>query len=431
MLGCLVALVLSALGGAARAAPVVGPSQASVVTARGVTVRDRLFRAYDGEGRPLGSSLFREIQGTGNCCEHELAATKTGRLLDFGGTFLYQSDDGGSHWSEVTPQDPIEGGPTHQGEGSVAVAPGGEVVALGWDAYTGDRLFAYRYDARHRQWVYALVPLHAPLDDRPWVSVVPGPSGGQSWAALAEGGTVYKGLAGYSTDGLDYRPVDRTVQTGRDLILPVPQPLDDNDWDQPDTNASVTPFGGGYAVSRDPGDVSYGWLVMQPDGTYHSLAGDQPFGRMLVDSRGWIHRVDVSGTKVAYAVSTDGGQSWQEVGFSLPPGLALPADSAHDEWWDFKVNAGLGEAALAVRGLTARSGNQDLLYQLDIRRPVASVTRWWLVGRGMAPPGAGSNVAAYRAPRFDFASVAILPGGRLATSYLEDGAARPALAILE
>jgi len=117
-----------------------------------------------------GTTTWRVVQGTGNCCENYLAATKGGRLLDFGGSFVNYTDDRGVSWHQVRPLTPLV-----NGEGTVVVAPNGDVDAIGWDPYSGDHLQAFKYEAFSGKWFYAEQPLHQPFYDREWITVLPGP----------------------------------------------------------------------------------------------------------------------------------------------------------------------------------------------------------------------------------------------------------------
>jgi len=57
-----------------------------------------------------GKTTWRVVQGTGNCCENYLTATKAGRLLDFGGTYINYTDDRGLNWKQVQPATPLVNG---------------------------------------------------------------------------------------------------------------------------------------------------------------------------------------------------------------------------------------------------------------------------------------------------------------------------------
>src|SRR5256885_12217104 len=56
--------------------------------------------------------------------------------------------------------------PLVNGEGTIVVAPNGDVVAIGWDPYSGDHLQSFKYEAFSGKWFYAEQPLHQPFYDR-------------------------------------------------------------------------------------------------------------------------------------------------------------------------------------------------------------------------------------------------------------------------
>jgi hypothetical protein len=51
----------------------------------------------------VGRTTWRVINDTGNCCENYITTTKTGRLYDFGGTYVNYTDDRGLTWKQVRP----------------------------------------------------------------------------------------------------------------------------------------------------------------------------------------------------------------------------------------------------------------------------------------------------------------------------------------
>jgi hypothetical protein len=193
-------------------------------------------------------TTWRIIEETGNCCETYLTTTAGGRLLDFGGRYVYFSDDRGLTWRRVEPLVPLM-----NGEGAIVVAPSGDVVGVEWDPYSGDHLQFYKFEADTQQWLYTEMPVHQPFYDREWVAVLPGPVtiGGQTheYVSFVKGG-VPKEVWFYSTDGIHYHQV---TSKGVDQLLseaatqgPLPtaaSPI--SDWAQPNTNGGMTQLGGG------------------------------------------------------------------------------------------------------------------------------------------------------------------------------------------
>src|SRR5918996_1450259 len=57
-----------------------------------------------------GTTTWRVVQATGNCCENYVTTSAGGRLLDFGGTYVNYSDDRGVTWKRVTPLTPLVNG---------------------------------------------------------------------------------------------------------------------------------------------------------------------------------------------------------------------------------------------------------------------------------------------------------------------------------
>src|SRR5687767_6460406 len=115
LVGLLVACVLASatlVGASASVVPL--PATVSPVTLPRAT---ESFRTYDADGTALPATSFRVVSNSGNCCENHLIATPKGELVDFGGSYINISSDGGQTWRSVRPPNPILGG-----EGTVAVA---------------------------------------------------------------------------------------------------------------------------------------------------------------------------------------------------------------------------------------------------------------------------------------------------------------------
>jgi hypothetical protein len=124
----------------------------------------RKYQSVDHGSQPgsaddrTGTTKWRVVASTGNCCENYLTTSKQGRLFDFGGTYLHFSDDRGLTWKQVEPLTPLI-----TGEGTIAVAPNGDIIGIGWDPYSGDHLQAYKYEAFSGKWWYDELPLHQPF----------------------------------------------------------------------------------------------------------------------------------------------------------------------------------------------------------------------------------------------------------------------------
>ena len=199
-----------------------------------------------------GTTKWRHVASTGNCCENYLTANRQGRLFDFGGTYVHISDDRGLTWKQVRPITPL-----NNGEGTIAVAPNGDIIGIGWDPYTGDHLQAYKYEAFSGKWFYNELPLHTPFYDREWITVVPGPFSvdGQTvpYISFLKGGVPNKELYLWSADGLNYVEASSKFVDGTQSSVVskwLTTKADSTfDWIQPNSNTGLTPLGGGAALA--------------------------------------------------------------------------------------------------------------------------------------------------------------------------------------
>ena len=366
------------------------------------------FGATEGtEDDRVGTTDWRVVMGTGNCCENHLGVTSTGRIFDIAGSYVNYSDDQGVTWKSVQPLTGLI-----NGEGSIAVAPNGDVLAIEWDAYTGDHLLAYKYVAETDEWLTFDNPIHHPVYDRPWITVVPGPftvgplEREVPYITLVIGGTGVKEPMFMSTDGLSYqeissRTLDGLTDTPAQGWLPIEADAS-FDWIQPIRNAAATPLGGGRALA--------GGFMLNPDDLHWdawTLPNGQPPPTFIqIDSRGRIHELKDTNEGFDYRISADNGQSWTTTSVPYPLTIGSPVQT------DFHANAAVGIAAVSTR-----VNNQDWLYKFDITGDAARLTRRYRVGLGnaQAAPGVGQLTA----PRFDFQTVAIMPDGRLALSFLD------------
>lgn len=384
-------------------------------------------RKADARDDRYARTSWRVVEGTGNCCENYLTVTPGGRLLDFGGSFVNYSDDGGLTWRQVQPLTPLV-----NGEGAIVAAPGGDVLGVEWDPYTGDHLQFFKFEADTQQWLYTEMPLHEPFYDREWIAVAPGPItiDGQThdYVSFVKGG-LPKEAWFYSTDGLNYTAVTSKVAeqmlSGATTRAPLPTAAGAiNDWAQANTNGGMTALGGGDLLASP--DFGGDWALLEGDGfawsAYTFADGSQPAGRFQTDSIGRVHSVLPAndGASFDYRVTADGGMTWRATTVALPDGLTI-------EELDFRAHAGLGVAAVMIHA--ARSGttnDQDVLFKLDISGSAPRPTRLQYVGLGDvgSTGGVGNDV------RMDFQTVAILPDGRVAVSFIDSTTnARPAIAI--
>lgn len=384
-------------------APAGLPAQVVDFTPDGVDVKSYPVTDFSGDQPVEGSTAWRVVRGTGNAAELWLTASEQGRIYDFGGRYINYSDDDGQTWKSVRPLEPLV-----NGEGSVVMAPNGDVLGVTWDPYAGDRVWTFKYTAADKTWSYAVDPFHTPFWDRPGIDIVVGPFKAPTGETVPYI-TMVKGfphdLWHYSYDGLHY-PFTTSLAADRATNTPIKEWLDvkadaSYDWIQPNQqgNNGVAALGAGKAL--------LGSVMFSPtDMRWHSFslpAGTMPGGNRQTDSKGRIHSVVRSGSNALYRMSADGGRTWTE--------LELPGINPGD----LRANAGVGVAA--VSGV---QGRQDVLYKLDISGDEPKILRRYMVGKGDDCRCSGVGFYGVQGGhRFDFHSVVILPDGRLAVSFMD------------
>jgi hypothetical protein len=371
-----------------------------------------------------GTTEWRIIKGTGNCCENYLTLNQQGRLFDFGGSYINYTDDRGLTWSSVRPLEPLV-----NGEGAIAVAPDGDIVGVEWDPYSGDHLLSFKYEASTGEWRYLEMPLHQPFYDREWISVLTGPFtiDGQTvpYITFVKGG-VPKELWYYSTDGLTYLLVTSKFieQLGNEArrTLGASAPYAAYDRIQPNSNGGMFPVGANRLVAS--GDLNSDWSVF--DGVEQTWTdvihgdGTMPGGRYVVDSAGRLHNIVPQGAQFLYRWSSDGGKTWRSVTAKLPADCVI-------EQIDFRANKYAGVSAVMIHAQDTVSGNdRDLVYKIGIKDAQPKILRRYQIGLGDMNSTAGvqSDI------RMDFQTLAIYDDGRLAVSFLDSSTENaPAVAI--
>lgn len=425
----------------------------------GAKVEEISYPTFDAKGRPLTPTRWRVVSGTGNDRENYLAATRDGMLLDFGGEWLRVSLDEGLTWSEVLPGPELRDWYSY--EGAVAVAPGGDVVAVGQDGpFSGVlRALTFKYDAAAGKWFYSMAELAAPLMDRPTVGVLPGPFNiaGTTvpYVSAMRAGFYYKAPFVYSLDGLNYsvpssRFVDQATNAPRSEPLAVER-WSELDWIQPHELIGITPYGRGKAMAErpwyelvDPEDnaprtVLDATTLRWSKYDFPSKTGPQEpealtqrwffgAGRTLADSRGILHHVSLTERTIEYLISRDGGKTWSTTSIPLLDGY-----EAYEGWGDIqkalRVNGRLNMSALAVHVVEEKDPlvTRDLVYRFSLRDKRPRVTKIYSIGRGdhSCLPGGISGADAF----CDFPSLTLLPGGRITASFTDASHQEPAIAI--
>lgn len=441
------ALATAALAGFALTALSAPPG--ALPTSEAKTDDKPVLKSYsvvDARGRKTGTAKWRVSQAGGNCCEVLLAATRTGRLVEFGGTYPLYSDDRGVTWTEVAPlapstsRFPSKGAlPVGGGEGTIVQAPGGDIVGIGWDPYSGDRLQSFMYSAKDKKWYYQEAPLHEPFYDREWLAVAKGPFtiAGQTvpWISMVVS-NAHRTVALMSLDGLNYfdpasRDLTAAANAAVKAYLPVtPDPDLDYMQEQSETGISAVPGG---VLSFDKAQTCPTQTLLR-DGTWacFELPNEQEItGSLHADSRGWLHEVIADGGgDFIYRISKDGGRTWTETLFALPADLEITQPAS----WDFKVNGRLGLMALTAHAEKESHLFQDVVLTFDVRTTKPRLKQRYYVGDGnlRSTSGLDAEDTAKGAPSFrvDFTSVAILPDGKVAVAFADKTYTDPAIAIL-
>ncbi len=415
----------------------VMPLPATVEAVKFSTVEEA-FRTYSADGTELAATPFRVVSNSGNCCENYLTTTPLGQLIDYGGTYIHLSNDDGKTWQRVKPTTPLV-----NGEGTVAVAPNGDILGVGWDPYTGDHLQSFKYEAATARWTWAEQPLHTPFYDREWIAIVPGPIdvGGKTYpyVSVLRGGYPSKDIYQISTDGLTYtglssKQID-TPLNGTISAALAPVVSAHSDYGQTITDTNIAPLGERAIISGPelltglpPANscTTKTWLA-QADlrwGCYKPAEGP-PVQWHAVDSSARLHATTWSPSgNVAYLTSIDGGRTVQEIDIPLPAGYQVLNDGHRD----LKANAAAGFVAITTHAQNmATSASQDFVFVYRYDADSAPVLeRFYRIGLGDLKSGVGVSSTA---PRFDFSTVAILPDGRIAASFNDSKRRSPAVAV--
>lgn len=358
-----------------------------------------------------GTTAWRTVGSTGNAAELWFTIASGGRILDLGGRYVNYSDDQGLTWKSVRPQEELV-----NAEGSIVQAPNGDIVAITWDPYSGDRVLSYKYTKAEDAWYYMYQPLHTPFWDRPSIEVVPGDFtdrlGNEVPYITFTNGFPHDPWQ-FSYDGLNYTEVSSPARDRGPAIsswLDVePDPM--FDYIQPNNALDqglipkFAPLGDGKAWYQN-------LMFTADDMRWHPWTtpeGDTIAGAMQVDSRGWLHNVLPAGSGFRYRISTDGGRSWSSI--DVPGGRP----------GDFRANGAAGVAAV-----WAISQRQDLAYKIDISTPQPKLLRRYVVGLGDDVRSGGIGFYGLTGGhRFDFSSIGVFPDGRIAVVFMDSKTTMP------
>jgi len=384
----------------------------------------------------------------GNCCEHYLATTKEGWILNFGGEYPTWSEDRGHTWEEYQPTVITQFGcrtpkytvPGQEGlgEGSIVQATNGDLISMGWFPYPsnsgGDQFYAFLYDAEDEQWQWCYNRLTEPFYDRSWQVEVVGPIssviGSGPYASLVisnfwhqssnRGGQI-------SVDALNYYYFEFPDRGDNSLdTMEVDLDFDDLgvEWDHTkphkEMRAFPVPSGGLYFPNffSDGGDAFLDtslewWRATTADGN------TLPSQYCSLDSSSALHCITNNANTFLHQLSWDGGETWNEYTYNL----SSVAESIEE--WEFHANGAHDLFILNVRYQSTEGPDVDLVYH--VREYSQSIMPDTVTNIGLgdldSTSGAGEDI------RFDFATLAVLNDGGVVVAYHDSSDDDPLFAV--
>ena len=383
----------------------------------------RWFNVTDSNGTVLDQTpwaIFTRAQG-GNGAEHYLATTKSGWITNLGGEYPYWSEDGGLTWDYYAPlTEQFDG----LGEGAIIEAPNGDILAMSWYPYSGDRFISYLYDSNVGRWNNNMFEREYPIFyDRPWIAAVQGPintlTGTYPWASLVTSNFYDDVLI--SIDGLNYEPLpDPSTAQGTEVFNLDFKPGHEYDFLTPhrEIDATTIPTGG-LLLPRYFGDEN---AILRTDltwGRHRQESGVPiPAPHLVIDSSGALHSVEQDGDTLYYHISLDGGKTWNasEV-FEI-------VNASHLEEWEFQAD-GENELSVIYMRSQVEDVDKDVIFHIRDYRSSLEPDSITMIGQGDldATSGLGNDI------RFDFASLAILPDGRSIVAYQDSTDVDPLFAV--
>ena len=431
----------SALAGVTGPAPL--PTSGANPTKIAVPVRTSAYAVYDAKGHKTGTAQWRISPAGGNCCETYINGTRSGRIVESGGTYPWYTDDRGKTWYQVKFQIPDQndnGKAIAGGEGAVVIGPHDDVYGVTWDAYSGDHLQAYRYTAQTKTWDVSEVVMKTPVYDRPWLTYSKGPytlDGKRTQQLLdVTGGTVTKDVDTLSANGLDYGDPsffygdEQQGGTGRFAVKPTHNP--DADWWQPHPGTALMPLtAGGVLRFNNADDItgSKGCAVarLTPGSTWQCVTMRAKFqGVVRQDSRGnLVEAYPTPGnTSIVLATSRDGGLHWTHTTLT-PPKATGAVRLETPSLYDLVANGALGQAVVSARFDDAKGNGHDMVFRVNTRSVQPRLVATYVVGKGDL--NTANDVTGSAGYRYDYESVALLPDGKIAVSFDDSSCIQPSL----
>ena len=390
-------------------------------------------------------AVFDKTKG-GDCCEHYIATSIEGQIMNIGGEYPVYSADRAHTWDTYIPGFipdtqcrtfvPTNEGQEGLGEGSIVQATNGDIISMSWFPYLGadlkiDKFYAILYDESEGEWKWCYNRITEPFYDRSWQVEVIGPIssslGNGEWASVVVSNFWHQTQnAGgqISVDGLNYYPFQFPGRDGGEPSIELDLDFTDADlpayWDvnkpHKEMRAFPVPSGGLLFPSYfDNGNAAF----MDTTLSWNELEVQFPSEYCQIDRTGALHCVANSGTSFTHYMSMDGAQTWTNQTYEMG------SMATQIEEWEFQANGEQDLFILNVRYQSSDGPDVDTVFHVrDYSESMAPDTLTY-IGQGDldSTSGAGNDI------RFDFASLAILNDGGVVVAYHDSTDPDPLFAV--
>lgn len=390
-------------------------------------------------------AVFDKSKG-GNCCEHYIATSIEGQILNIGGEYPVYSMDRAHTWDTYIPGFipdsqcrtfvPTNEGQEGLGEGSIVQATNGDIISMSWFPYVGgdlklDKFYAILYDESEDEWSWCYNRITEPFYDRSWQVEVIGPIssslGNGEWASIVVSNFWHQTQnAGgqISVDGLNYYPFQFPGRDGGEPAIELDLDFTSADlpayWDvnkpHKEMRAFPVPSGGLLFPSYfDNGNAAF----MDTSLSWNELAVQFPSEYCQIDRTGALHCVSNSGTTFTHYMSLDGAQTWTNQSYEMG------AMATQIEEWEFQANGEQDLFILNVRYQSSDGPDVDTVFHVRGYSESLAPDTMTYIGQGDldSTSGAGNDI------RFDFASLAILNDGGVVVAYHDSTDPDPLFAV--
>ena len=390
-------------------------------------------------------AVFDKSKG-GNCCEHYIATSIEGQIMNIGGEYPVYSMDRGHAWDTYIPGFipdtqcrtfvPTNQGQEGLGEGSIVQATNGDILSMSWFPYLGadlklDKFYAILYDESEDEWSWCYNRITEPFYDRSWQVEVVGPIssslGNGEWASIVVSNFWHQTQdAGgqISVDGLNYYPFQFPGRDGGEPSIELDLDFTQADlpayWDvnkpHKEMRAFPVPSGGLLFPSYfNNGNAAY----MDTTLSWNELEVQFPSEYCQIDSAGALHCVENTGTSFTHDLSMDGAQTWTNQTYDIS------SMGTEIEEWEFQSNGDLDLFVLNVRYQSSDGPDVDTEFHVRGYSESLAPDTLTYIGQGDldSTSGAGADI------RFDFASLAILNDGGVVVAYHDSTDPDPLFAV--